>query len=202
MPRKRSLPPGRPSGVPQPARPFQDGPVRVAANIPPLRRATTALARRFHQICTTIVAESLADADLTPLQFGVLAYLNPRDGEPGIDQNGLAVRLGIERSHVSMLVEDLGSRGLLDRHVNGDDRRARILRLTRKGEALYNRVLPENIAANDHILEPLAPHERKLLHDMLIRIIEHNGAYARPGIRRRKRRSLQSTASGSQPSPE
>lgn len=194
-----SIPPRRRSPA---APPFQDGPVRVAANVPPLRRATTALARRFHQICTTIVSESLAEADLTPLEFGVLAYLNPRDGEPGIDQNGLAVRLGIERSHVSMLVEALGARGLLDRHVNGEDRRARVLRLTRKGGALYNRVLPGNVAANDRVLAPLASRERKLLHELLIRVIEHNAEYARPGIKRRRRATRPAAADGPRSSLE
>ncbi len=190
MPSRRRTP----TAAPPSPRPFQDGPVQIGPDVPPLRRATTALARRFYQICMTMVAELLAGADLTPLQFGVLAYLNRNDGEPGIDQNGLAARLGIERSHVSLLVEELGSRGLLDRHVNGADRRARLLRLTPKGEKLYRRVLPGNAAANDRILEPLTPHERKLLHDMLVRIIQRNGAYARPGAGRRKRGSRQSAS--------
>jgi DNA-binding MarR family transcriptional regulator len=179
---------------------LQDGPVQLQSNIPPLRRATTALARRFHQICMTIVGAAMAEAEVTPLQFGVLAYLNGQDGEPGIDQNGLASRLGIERSHVSLLVEELGSRGLLDRHVNGADRRARVLQLTIKGEKLYRRLLPGNIAANDRILEPLAPRERKLLQDMLIRIIQRHGASARPGGGRRKRRSRHSSSDKSQAS--
>ena len=81
-------------------------------------------------------------------------------------------RLGIERSHVSVLVEELGTKGLLDRRVNGADRRARLLELTLKGEKLYERLKIADIAANERILEPLAPDERKLLLDLLIRIIE------------------------------
>jgi len=60
-----------------------------------VRRAPFPLARRFLQICTTAVAEPLAREDLMPLDMGVLAYLNRRNGEPDIDQNGLAARLGI-----------------------------------------------------------------------------------------------------------
>ena len=100
--------------------------VELGPGIPPVRRVAIALARRFNQICVTLSADSVAAADLTPLQFAVLAYLNKRDGQPGIDQNGLAARLGVERSHVSLLVEELGSRGLVERRVNGADRRARI----------------------------------------------------------------------------
>jgi DNA-binding MarR family transcriptional regulator len=166
--------------------------VDLGPGIPPVRRVTTALARRFNQICVTLSADSVATADLTPMQFAVLAYLNKRDGQPGIDQNGLAARLGVERSHVSLLVEDLGNRGLVERRVNGADRRARILRLTPKGEGVFERLRKQNVAANERVLDPLTAKERELFFDMLIRVIKRNTAYARPGAGRRKRRPNQS----------
>jgi len=165
--------------------------VDLGPGIPPVRRVTTALARRFYQICVTLSADSVAAADLTPLQFAVLACLNKRNGEPGIDQNGLAARLGVERSHVSLLVEELGSRGLVERRVNGADRRARILRLTSKGEKTFDRLRGRNAAANERVLDPLSAEERELLFDMLIRIVQQNTAHARPGAGRRKRRPNQ-----------
>jgi len=136
-----------------------------------------------------MVAESVASADLTPLQFAVLAYLNKQDGEPGVDQISLAGRLGVDRNSASVLVEELAARGLINRRVNGADRRARILSLTAKGERLYERLRVENVAANDRVLDPLSSHERKILIDLLIRVISANAAYARPGAGRRKRGS-------------
>ena len=53
------------------------------------RRIAAALARHFNQVCVTLSADSVADADLMPLQFAVLAYLNKRDGQPRIDRNAL-----------------------------------------------------------------------------------------------------------------
>jgi DNA-binding MarR family transcriptional regulator len=159
------------------------------ANVPPVRSAPTALARRFHQICVAMVADSLTAADVTPLQYGAMAYLNGKDGEPGIEQNALAARLGVDRSHVTLLVEELAAKGLIERRLNGADRRVRLLHLTPKGERLFARILPANRDANKQILEPLSPHERKLFVDMLIRVIAANGAHARPGAGRRKRRS-------------
>ena len=163
----------------------------LALGIPPVRRVATALARRFNQICVTVSADSVATADLTPLQFAVLAYLNKRNGQPGIDQNSLAARLGVERSHVSLLVEELGNRGLIERRVNDADRRARILRLTSKGEKVFDQLRNRNAAANERVLDPLTAQERELLFDMLIRVIQQNTAYARPGAGRRKRRPNQ-----------
>lgn len=181
-------------------RPSESGPsragrsivVQLGPGIPPVRRVATALARRFYQICVTLSADSVAAADLTPLQFAVVACLNKRNGEPGIDQNGLAARLGVERSHVSLLVEELGKRGLVERRVNGADRRARILRLTSKGEGVFDRLRGKNTAANERVLDPLTAKERELLFDLLIRVIRQNTAYARPGAGRRKRRANQS----------
>jgi DNA-binding MarR family transcriptional regulator len=163
--------------------------VQLGPGIPPVRRAATSLARRFYQICVAMSVESVADAGLTPLQYSVLSHLNKRNGEPGIDQIGLAGRLGIDRNSVGQLVEQLEKQDLLERRVNGVDRRARVLRLTPKGEQLHTRLRPKNIAANERILGPLAPSERELLLDMLIRVIKENAAYARPGAGRRKRRT-------------
>jgi DNA-binding MarR family transcriptional regulator len=153
----------------------------------PVRRAPTPLARRFSQMCMGMQADGLAAAGLTSLEYGVLATLNREDGEPGIDQNSLALRVGVDRSHVSLLVEGMAAKDLVEQRVNGADRRARQLFLTRKAERLYARVRPGIRAANARVLEPLTRQERDLFIDMLIRMIRANGAYARPGAGRRKR---------------
>jgi DNA-binding MarR family transcriptional regulator len=183
-----------------PSRAGQSIVVELGPGIPPVRRVATALARRFYQICVTLSADSVAAADLTPLQFAVLACLNKRNGEPGIDQNGVAARLGVERSHVSLLVEELGKRGLVERRVNGADRRARILRLTPKGEGVFDQLRSKNAAANERVLDPLTAKERELLFDLLIRVIKQNTAHARPGAGRRRRRANQSRSGKDQPS--
>ena len=161
--------------------------VQFGPDVPPVRRSPTALARRFYQMCAGMRADGLGEAGITLLQYGAMALLNQKDGEPGVDQNALAARLGVDRSHVSLVVEELGAKGLIERRVNGTDRRARLLYLTAKAEKLYWRLRPGVAAADQRILEPLSPSERELFMDMLIRMIGANGAYARPGAGRRKR---------------
>lgn len=158
----------------------------LGPDVPPVRNTPTSLARRFYQICMAMIADSVAPAGLTPLQFAVLSYLNKENGEPGIDQNGLAARLGVDRNNASLLVEQLAQIGLLSRRVSEDDRRARLLGLTSKGERLYVKFRAANVEANSRILDPLTPTERKLLLDMLARIVTRNAAFARPGAGRRK----------------
>src|SRR5262249_45375060 len=103
----------------------------------PVRRTPMSLSRRFVQICTAAAADALTDHNLTPLESGVLAYLSRVQGEPNIDQNGLAARMGVDRSHASLLVEKLVSRGLVNREVNPENRRAHVLSLTPAGESLH-----------------------------------------------------------------
>src|SRR2546425_7294868 len=177
----------------RPGPPGRRGPLlKFGRNVPAVRRVPIALARRFSQICTAAAAESLAGSDLTPQEFGVLAYINKIVGEPEIDQSSLAARLGIDHAHTSLRIDRLESRGLLERRVNGDDRRARLLRLTRRGENLFARLGPQTRAGQERILAVLAPAERELLLDLLVRVIENNRELARPGAGRRKRGSGQS----------
>ena len=161
--------------------------VRFGTDVAPVRRAANPLARRFHQMCLGVQAQALSSSGLTALEYSVMAYLNRDDGEPGIDQNSLAARLGVERSHASLIVEELTTKGLIERLVNGADRRARILSLTPKGQRLYQQVRPAVRAANNCILEPLSSRERDQFFELLIRMIAANGIHARPGAGRRKR---------------
>jgi DNA-binding MarR family transcriptional regulator len=161
--------------------------LKFEREVPPVRRVPIALARRFIQICTSAAAEVTGEADLTPQEFAVLAYVNRDVGEPNIDQSDLAERLGIDRAHTSLLMDRLETRGLLERRVNGEDRRARLVRLTPRGEKLHARLYPKGFAGQNRILEVLQPSERQVLLDLLVRVIEGNRHLARPGTGRRKR---------------
>jgi DNA-binding MarR family transcriptional regulator len=158
----------------------------------PVHRVPAALARRFDQICVSTLAQALAGEDLTPLEFAVLRYV---DEEPGIDQSELCERLAIDRNSTSLLVNRLEANGLLTRRVNGDDRRARLLKLTSGGKRLHDHVRPKTFAGWQRMLSVLKPAERELLLDLLVRLIEGNWTLARPGAGRRQRRPTKSRSS-------
>jgi DNA-binding MarR family transcriptional regulator len=158
--------------MPQTAAP----PVTAGPLEPPWHSVPTAIARRFHQICVAKTSEVVGEANLTPLQYGVLIHLSAVTGKPGIEQNSLASRLNVDRNTASLLVEQLVKKGLVERRVNGADRRERLLSLTPKGERIYARLRPIHLTANESILAPITPRERKLLIGLLIRVIEGNMA--------------------------
>ena len=164
----------------------------------PSMHAPISLARRFYQIALGVLAEVHADNDLRALEFGVMIHLHDM---PGIDQNTLVERMALDRTSVSAMVYRLEQLGLIERSVNGADRRARVLRLSAAGKALHDRQLPKALAAQDRILAVLTPAERQSLIDLLVRVIEANHSHVRPGAGRRKpvRRSRAAPAAGRRP---
>jgi DNA-binding MarR family transcriptional regulator len=163
----------------------------------PVNRLAMPLARRFNQVCLGAVAELLRPDDLAPLQYAVLAYLYH---QPNIDQRGLAARLAVDRTNAGLLVDQLETRGLVARHMDPDDRRVRLLRLTVEGVRLFKRYAPQMRTLNSEILEAaLSPADADRLMDMLVRVIQANEALARPGLGRRKRKPLSTVETEDQP---
>jgi DNA-binding MarR family transcriptional regulator len=65
-------------------------------------------------------------------------------------------------------------KGVVERKVNGADRRARLLSLTPRGEKIFARLRPAHARVNETILAPITPRQRKLLVGLLIHVIEAN----------------------------
>ena len=147
-------------------------------------RSPIALSRRLYQIAVARAAEVQDGHGIVPLEFAVLIHLN---ATPSIDQNTLSARLALDRTSTGALVQGLENKGLVTRVVSSTDRRARVLDLSAKGAALHARLRPKGEAAQADILAVLSATERKALIDMLVRVIEANEAYVRPGAGRRKR---------------
>jgi DNA-binding MarR family transcriptional regulator len=146
------------------------------------------LARQFHQICATVLAEALAGEDVAaPLRFGALCCVCDF---PGITQTRLAELLGADRTNSSQIVDELEAKGLVRRSADPADRRAHRLRSTRRGDSLRRRLTSPVVAAQARILAPLAPNEQALLIDLLARVVEANEGYARPGAGRRPPRKM------------
>lgn len=87
---------------------------------------------------------------------------------------------GISRSETHV------SQELVGRHVNGADRRARVLCLTPRGLALHNNQRTKGRAAQERLLDVLTSAERRLLVNMMVRVIAANQQYSRPGAGRRR----------------
>ena len=103
-----------------------------------LRRAQVAMFRHFARQVT--VAE-----DITPALFGMLQVIA---ANPGLAQSRLAEAMGVERSAIVKVVDQLEARGLIVRRPSPRDRRSHSLHLTAAGGERLAR-LEELVLANE-----------------------------------------------------
>jgi DNA-binding MarR family transcriptional regulator len=120
-------------------------------------------------------ADRLAGLDLHPRHFGMLSHLGAAEGQ---SQQALSMALGIHRSAVVALVDDLEHRGLAERRPDPSDRRAYALYLTPPGRAVLvdlERIAREHEA---ELLSALSASERSQLISLLRRVAESQGLAA------------------------
>lgn len=129
------------------------------------------LIRRLHQIHGWLFFEETSEFDITPVQYSLLTAL-AENGET--DQNTLASDIGLERSSVAEVLPRLELRGLLSRRQSDQDRRMKLVKLTRKGSALVKKMRPAVQRAHDRTVEHLPPEERERFMLQLIRLVEAN----------------------------
>jgi MarR family transcriptional regulator, temperature-dependent positive regulator of motility len=161
-------------------------------------RVPAHLARRFHQICLGVTAEILVHEDLPPLHWSVMAAVQE---EPGSGQQHISKRMGVDPVTLGQMIDSLEQKGLIERQTDPADRRARRLYVTRKGADLRKRLRPSLLATQERLLAPLSKAEREVLVDLLVRVIEANDSYARPGNGRRKPRRKPQSESNRQEAP-
>ena len=114
-----------------------------------------------------LASRRLAPMGLNVRLCGVLNLL----AEGPISQQALGEQLGIDRTTIVELIDDLEQQGVVVRRRNPADRRSYALSLTPKGRTVRRRAARVFDDAADEFFNALEPAERSLLEDMLRRLI-------------------------------
>ena len=138
------------------------------------------LIRRLHQIHVALFLEECREFNLTPVQFAVLTVLV--DGEP-LDQVTIANQIGADRNTVADVIRRLERRGLLDRPVSVDDKRAKLARITAAGRKFVQAVQPAMIKAQNRFVSPLTDEEYDTLTQLLRKLMQENNDASRAPLR-------------------
>ena len=107
--------------------------------------------------------EAVGDVPGGPRGYQVLSAAA---GEPR-SQLALAQHLGLDRTVMTYLLDDLERAGLLERRPDPADRRVRRIVLTSAGGARLCDLERRLAAAEEHLLDPLGPAEREHLRHLL-----------------------------------
>jgi MarR family transcriptional regulator, lower aerobic nicotinate degradation pathway regulator len=132
--------------------------------------------RRLQQIAVAVFLQETEAQGVTPVQFAALQSVA---NQPGLDQRTLAATIGFDTSTIAGVIDRLEARGLLLRNIAPDDKRLRLLTLTRGGEKLLAATLPGVLRAQQRMLAPLPKAQRAEFMRMLEVLVTANNEHSR-----------------------
>jgi DNA-binding MarR family transcriptional regulator len=91
-------------------------------------------------------------------------------GKPGITQSEIARKLGIERSGLVAIIDDLQARGYAVRAPVEGDRRVQALSPTEAGRAAYDAATAALKSNEEHLLSALTEKEQAAFRSILVKI--------------------------------
>jgi DNA-binding MarR family transcriptional regulator len=136
--------------------------VADTANIARVSRLAAYLERDLAEICLI--------AGLKTGQFQVLAELRSRDPLP-MTASDLARAIVLTSGGMTPVLDQLEERGLIDRRIDAEDRRARRLTITEKGRSLISRALEQRTARHRALNAALSIEEREALSAILRKLL-------------------------------
>ncbi len=116
------------------------------------------------------LAEICGIAGLKTGQFQVLAELQARDPLP-MTASDLARAIVITSGGMTPVLDQLEDRGLINRQIDTEDRRARRVTITEKGRSTINRALEQRIARHRTLNAALSFAEREALSAILRKLL-------------------------------
>ncbi|CCD91081.1 putative transcriptional regulatory protein, MarR family [Bradyrhizobium sp. ORS 375] len=138
------------------------------------------LFRRMQQIAVSIFVEECREFDLTPVQYAALVAIQ---NHPGIDATRLSAVIAFDRSTLGSVIERLESKGHVERKPSAEDKRVKLLYLTRPGAALLRNIMPAVDRAQARMLAPLKATDRKMLMTLLSQLVDLNNEVSRVPLR-------------------
>jgi len=91
--------------------------------------------------------------------------------------------IAFDRSTLGNVIERLQAKGLIERKPAREDRRIKLLYLTRQGAALLREIMPAVEKAQARMLQPLKLADRKTLLALLTQLVDLNNEASRVPLR-------------------
>ena len=134
----------------------------------------------MQQIAVSIFMEECKAFDLTPVQYAALIAIHTH---PGIDATRLSAVIAFDRSTLGSVIERLQAKDFVERKPAPEDKRIKLLYLTKSGAAILREIIPAVERAQARMLEPLKPADRKALMGLLVQLVDLNNEASRVPLR-------------------
>lgn len=117
---------------------------------------------------TRVFSERVGEpGELRPVEFTILTLVHEN---PGVSARQLADALAVTPPNITMWIDKLERRGLIERERSTTDRRAQHIRTTATGAALARQAVQRLLEGEQAALATLSPAERAMLIELLHKV--------------------------------
>jgi DNA-binding MarR family transcriptional regulator len=113
------------------------------------------------------LVDILEEFDLTPPQLGILRILSTSDM---LNQATLGQELGHDKVTVVRMIDGLESLGFVNRIEGKEDKRQRLIQITKSGKEVLAIVKKKNITREKNFLSPLSDSEAETLKKLIMKL--------------------------------
>lgn len=107
---------------------------------------------------------------LNPTKVNVLIVAKHIGKTEGIRQNEIGSKLVVSEANITKVIDSLEKKGLVLREAKPGDRRANLIKITKKGSELLDKVWVNHLKLVDKLTRSLNEREKRLLEGLLSKI--------------------------------
>lgn len=142
--------------------------------------------RAYQAIVRRLVAQLQKESELIYSEFGVLELLLHKGPQL---VNALGLKVDLTPGSISVAVDRLYERGLVNRAENPDDRRIRVVSLTAEGKELISAAFRRHAQLIEALFSVLSADEQAQLQTLLRKLDRHTESVSSADVARACRRA-------------
>ena len=108
---------------------------------------------RIYTLIDNFVTTLLSPYDLSPAKFNIMLAVKHIGKETGIAQNEISRHLLVTTSNMTRMIDKLENEGYVERTPQKGDRRVNLIRITKKGSDLLDKIWPHYKKGIDQFIE-------------------------------------------------
>jgi DNA-binding MarR family transcriptional regulator len=127
------------------------------------------LAELADEVSQTIASVYVDQFDLSRHEWRILAWLG---NHPSMAAKDVGRNAGLDKMQLSRALAGLEDKKLVAAERDAEDRRGNVLRLTRQGRAVYDKITPLALARENYLLSALTAAEAKALDTIMAKLLK------------------------------
>ncbi|MBU4488264.1 MAG: MarR family transcriptional regulator [Candidatus Omnitrophica bacterium] len=126
---------------------------------------------KAYTVIDGVISGFLSKYDLSPAKFNILLMVKHVGKDKGISQNEISKLLLVTTSNITRMIDKLEKDKYVERISQKGDRRVNLIKITKKGSDLLDKVWPHYKEKIDKLIgNSFSGSEKKILNDSLCKI--------------------------------